>query len=142
VCSIVGGLAWMFGTALALRAGWFPGLRGWLGTHPNGTMLFVPQALMIPGVIVSAVIFGRSVRRSQAALIAAQGRLCLNCRYDLGASAPSGACPECGEPYDVGALKRGWCRRYPRMAYEIDWPGPESGSGTDVPSPAAATPRM
>ncbi len=33
----------------------------------------------------------------------------------------------CGSAYDGFSLRRGWCRTYPALAYEIDWPTASTG---------------
>jgi len=50
-------------------------------------------------------------RRLRRRLVAAEGRLCTNCCYDLSAHDEKGICPECSTAYSVGELRQDW-RKY------------------------------
>ncbi len=139
--SVPVGLAWMGLSLLAFRSGSVPALQRIVALHPWTAGLFFLPILILPGVITGAVMSSRSQRRSLAELIDAKGQLCLACRYPLTRSSltaglATGACPECGTITDPGSLKRGWCRTYPALAYEVDWPipgpGSEAGRGVGV----------
>lgn len=105
-----------------MRAGFMPGLwRQTAGKQP-ATFLFLPHVMIVPGIAVGGVLARRGRRRALRELIELQGKLCLRCHYKLEHALPAGRCPECGTPYDPGSLKRGWCRTYPNLGYEIDWP--------------------
>jgi hypothetical protein len=114
------GLAWTAATALPMRFGYLPSLNQILLAHHWAIVAFLPQTIILPCILVGAIMNFRARRDSVAHLIKAQGQLCLACRYPL--TTPAGACPECGQTYDQSSLKRGWCRTYRELAYEIDWP--------------------
>src|SRR3954464_9943700 len=117
-------MLWMIGSALALRAGYFPALSRFFTAHPAAKALFITPTLLLPLAITAGIFTARARRRSIADLIAAGGWLCLSCRYRLDRSLAAGHCPECGHPFDPGSLKRGWGPPSPPPAYEIDWPAP------------------
>jgi hypothetical protein len=124
---IVLGFLWVIGTARIF--GRTPGMSRWLAKYPAAKLLFLPPVIIVP---VTGIFISRARRRSLDELVAADGRLCLNCRYPVSDTSPKGKCSECGEPSDIGSLKRGWCRTYHSMAYEIDWPASRRDSGSDV----------
>lgn len=118
--SVPVGFTWTAATALPMRFGYLPSLSQSLQAHHWAIVAFLPQVVIAPGLVVGGTIAFCARRRSLSELINAKGQLCLVCRYPL--TTPAGACPECGHSYDEGSLKRGWCRTYPALAYEIDWP--------------------
>jgi hypothetical protein len=67
----------------------------------------------IPLVIVTTT-FGtiwytrRHKARIKRAVLAASGRACVACVYDLGGMSDTGDCPECGRRFDIAADRRSW----------------------------------
>lgn len=65
---------------------------------------------LLVGTVPLGVIWGwwlfrtRHIRRA----VAAGGRLCTHCAYDVSALSPSGTCPECGGPFDMEKDKALW----------------------------------
>jgi len=68
------------------------------------------------GLLAASLLFGvihAITRRRSRRLIQSLGfRLCPRCRYDLSASPPDGACPECGRDYTVADLQSLWKSAY------------------------------
>lgn len=119
----------------AVVGGRIPGFAHFVQTQGWAMALLIPQAVIIPGIAIAAVLSEVSRRRFVARLIEARGQLCLNCEYPLGDSL--GFCPECGSEYDLISLRRGWCSTYPDLATEVDWPTPTEpaaarGSSSDA----------
>ncbi len=88
---------------------WFVFENKWLfltgGPWRPAVLMFGPQ-FVVMGIWIWAY---RSLkRRMQTKLSAAEGCMCWRCMYDLSASPPSGACPECGTMYEVDELKQRW----------------------------------
>lgn len=50
----------------------------------------------------------RHKARIKRAVMAASGRACLGCVYDLSGMSETGACPECGRRFDIAADRRAW----------------------------------
>jgi len=72
---------------------------------------FVPVAashVWLFGGLLLCRLYKRGLRRR---LVAAEGRLCTNCCYDLSAHDEKGICPECSTAYSVGELRQDW-RKY------------------------------
>lgn len=118
------GLLWTLGCLGGMRLGLLPGLTRSIRLHPPLVVLLMPFDVLIVALPLALFLGFRGRRRSLESLVSARGWLCLNCRYRLDPNIAAGRCPECGEPFDAGILKRGWCRAYRELAYEIDWPAP------------------
>jgi hypothetical protein len=76
----------------------------------------------IGGVVVCAGIlamFLPSFRRTRL-VVARNGRVCLNCGFELKGLDDRGTCPECGTEYDV---ERNLRRFRPRYRWTLWWPG-------------------
>ncbi len=52
----------------------------------------------------------RCTDRMKRAVRAVSGRACVGCVYDLNGMGETGACPECGQPFDIAANQRSWER--------------------------------
>lgn len=50
----------------------------------------------------------RHKARLKQAVMAASGRACIGCVYDLRGLGETGACPECGRRFDIAANRRSW----------------------------------
>jgi hypothetical protein len=80
--------------------------------------LFMPglwAAVGIPAVhFLSAFVaflgVWRGRRRIERAVLAANGRACINCVHDLNGLGDAGVCPECGHAFDATADQRRWER--------------------------------
>lgn len=65
---------------------------------------FLPPA----GVALSLLWWRWRLARLRSRVVAARGRLCLACGYDLRGSAPRGMCPECGVFHDAAHAAERW----------------------------------
>ena len=72
----------------------------------------------LPGIPIAIVTttFGtiwytrRHRARIKVAVVAASGRACVGCVYDLSGMGETGACPECGRPFNIAEDRRSWAR--------------------------------
>jgi hypothetical protein len=72
----------------------------------------------LPGIPIAIVTttFGsmwcmrRHSARIKVAVMAASGRACVGCVYDLSGMGETGACPECGRPFNIAEDRRSWAR--------------------------------
>lgn len=72
----------------------------------------------LPGIplVIVTMTFGaiwysrRRTAKIRSAVRAASGRACLGCVYDLSGMGETGACPECGRPFNIPADRRSWER--------------------------------
>ncbi|MFZ4576489.1 MAG: hypothetical protein ACOYN0_19050 [Phycisphaerales bacterium] len=71
--------------------------------------LGIPVYFFTP-LFVAIFAIARGQRRIKRAVLAAGGRACTNCVYDLGSLGETGACPECGRGFDSAADQRSWDR--------------------------------
>lgn len=94
---VVAGAAWFkFGDNSSLFAGSPP----WPG-------LIVPVAVFAP-LFVSIAAVSMGMRRMKRAYAASEGRLCTGCTHNLQDLGESGACPECGRPFEIERDRRAW----------------------------------
>lgn len=97
--------------------------------------------VLVPSISVAAVsglILLHYRRSATAQLRDLNFRMCPGCRYVLAGLADSGACPECGDAYDVETLGLIWSRAY-RVRSGINTPSKPSPQNPRTP-PASPTP--
>lgn len=88
------------------------------GAGANSTPFIVLAAFILGSLLAATItiaIWLSLNRRSKQFIQRINYRLCPRCRYDLTASPPDGACPECGRSYTEADLRSIW-----RRAYRLD----------------------
>lgn len=104
-----------------------------LGLRSMVLVSIVGVLAMVAGVTATAIGYRRDIRRARDL----RGRLCPRCLYDLTRSPASGACPECGEPYEIGHVVAMW--RKADQSYQAKKRYTLAGDKTPDDSPAAPT---
>jgi hypothetical protein len=112
---------WLFAIGATLGVGpiVFPGLRVWrngLSAVEQVVWELIWTGLMFTGVLLT---FLPGARRARF-VAARNGRVCLNCGFELKGLDDRGTCPECGTGYDV---ERNLRRFRPRYRWTLWWPG-------------------
>lgn len=86
-----------------------PAVRTAMSTPSLWLALGIPAWCFSP-VFVAFLGIWSGQRRIKRAVLAAHGRACVNCVYDLNGVGDGGVCPECGRPFDIAADQRSWAR--------------------------------
>ena len=90
---------------------------GWLGfliamvtlsVRPSPWRLIFMGSALMAALLPYARFIARRRCRVRLRLIAARGRMCFRCGYDLCGLGDAGACPECGEAFVLEALRERW----------------------------------
>lgn len=76
-----------------------------LASQPGGGVWFVAAIGVFMAGPTSALLANQAIRRSMRRAKAADYRLCPGCAYDLRDLGESGACPECGLPFQRSAVR-------------------------------------
>ncbi len=90
---------------------------------PRPWRMFGPSVLAFSPFFITYTVASILRFRLRRAFLAAEGRLCTECGYDLRSSGDAGTCPECGVAFDTASDRRRWAT-----------------AGFIVSSPAAARP--
>ncbi len=86
-----------------------PAVQSAMSTPNLWLSVGVPLACFAP-MFVSIFFIWRGQRRIKRAVLAANGRACINCVHDLTGLGDTGTCPECGYVFDTPADQRRWAR--------------------------------
>ena len=103
---------------------WLPPVTSFIRAH-RIVWAVTPPGAAIVCIPTLAILGRRAHRQAIEEIVRCNGRMCLNCRYALDQRCNTGTCPECGHPFDLSSLRRGWCRTYKELAYEVDWQQPQ-----------------
>ena len=101
-------MAFVFCYMAMLSSDWL--YTNWLRRYATAHGLFPTVASWV-WIFPSMLLCGLYTRGLRRRLVAAEGRLCTNCCYDLSAHDEKGICPECSTAYSVGELRQDW-RKY------------------------------
>lgn len=94
-------IAWFwFAGGAALFMNWGMGRHPWTG-------VFIPLSVNAP-IVVPMVVISRAIRRLKRAYAASEGCLCTICEHNLRGLGEHGACPECGQPFDLERDRKAW----------------------------------
>ncbi len=98
---------------IAIVAGAFlykwPALRSTMTASNWWWSVAIPFYCFAP-LFAALFCISRGQRRIKHAVLAAHGRACINCVYDLRGLGDTGSCPECGHPFDSAADRQCWAR--------------------------------
>lgn len=81
----------------------------WPSFTPRWSLLLIPLAPIV-GLSIGLPIERRH-RRRVALVQRTRFRACLRCEQELTGLPDEGMCPECGTPYKLDELRRGWIRK-------------------------------